>query len=75
MCKLYFLHSPSVSEDDIPVPDLLPGGDGYLSAGESDAVHEFVDALRKFFLRLLVAYTGKADRVDPEMVVSFKRWF
>ena len=69
------LHSPSVSEDDIPVPDLLPGGDGDLSAGKPDAVHKLVDALRKFFLSLLVTYTGKADRVDPEMVVSFKRWF
>ena len=59
------LHSPSVREDDVAVPDLLAGRDGDLLAGERDAVHEVVDAAAQLLLRLVVAHAGKTHGVDP----------
>ena len=58
-------HSPSVSEDDVAVPDLVSGRDGDLLAGERDAVHEVVDVAAQLIPRLVVAHAGEPDRVDP----------
>ena len=65
-------HSPSVSEDDVAVPDLVSGRDGDLLAGERDAVHEVVDVAAQLIPRLVVAHAGEPDRVDPAFRLTLK---